>query len=223
MPGTDGPALADAIKADATWPQPTMVLLTSRSARMPAAELASYGLAACELKPLHPEKLRASLARILATERTTPAKLTRPIASASPHGHASILVAEDNPVNQKVTMLLLRNLGYAADLATNGLEAIEALQRKAYALILMDAQMPVLDGLEATRQIRAAQALGTRGFPRHLRIVAMTANAMSGDRDACIAAGMDDYLAKPVRPAALRDVLAKYLAADDSNAAYHAA
>jgi CheY-like chemotaxis protein len=182
---------------------------------MPPAEMASYGLAACELKPLHPEKLRTCLARILTTVRTaegaTYVLAARSTAAATRPQEVSILVAEDNPVNQKVTMLMLRNLGYAAELATNGQEAIEALQRKPYTLILMDQQMPVMDGLEATRRIRAAQASGQTGFPPELRIVAMTANAMSGDRDACLAAGMDDYLAKPVRPEELRDVLAKYL------------
>jgi CheY-like chemotaxis protein len=109
-------------------------------------------------------------------------------------------------------MLILRNLGYAADLAADGCEALEAMRRKTYRLVLMDAQMPVMDGYEATRRIRAAQAAGERGFPSEMHIVAMTANAMSGDREACIAAGMDDYLPKPVRPDSLRQVLQKYLA-----------
>jgi two-component system sensor histidine kinase/response regulator len=117
-------------------------------------------------------------------------------------------------VNQKVTLLQLRNLGYTADIAVNGREAVAALRRRSYALVLMDAQMPVMDGIEATRAIRAAQAAGDPAFPAALRIIAMTANAMSGDREACLAAGMDDYLAKPVRPDALRDTLARHLARD---------
>jgi polar amino acid transport system substrate-binding protein len=128
---------------------------------------------------------------------------------------ARILVAEDNPVNQKVTLLQLRSLGYAADLVTNGREAVEAVRRKAYALILMDAQMPEMDGMEATRRIRKAQTAGDRSVPAELRIVAMTANAMAGDREACIESGMDDYLAKPVRPDALRDVLSRHLPQPD--------
>jgi CheY-like chemotaxis protein len=104
-----------------------------------------------------------------------------------------ILLAEDNPVNQKLARRLLERMGYVADLATNGLEAIESLDRTAYDLVLMDVQMPELDGLEATRRIR------TRWPERSLRIVAMTANAMEGDRDTCLAAGMDDYLSKPIR------------------------
>ncbi len=220
MPKGDGLTLAETIKEDCTLRRPTVILLTSRSERMPVAEQACYGLAACELKPLHPEKLRLTLARILvaapAPERAAAAAPQS--VNLSPES-ASILVAEDNPVNQKVTMLLLRNLGYTADLAANGQEAIAALRRKNYSLVFMDAQMPLMDGLEATRFIRAAQKAGEPDFPRIIRIVAMTANAMSGDRDACIAAGMDDYLAKPVRPEALRDMLAKFLNGDGSSAA----
>jgi CheY-like chemotaxis protein len=106
---------------------------------------------------------------------------------------------------------MLRNLGYTADIARNGHEALAALQRKAYALVFMDEQMPDLDGLETTRRIRRAQAAGQPGFPPGLRIVAMTASAMSGDRDACLAAGMDDYLSKPVELEALREMLHRHL------------
>jgi CheY-like chemotaxis protein len=129
---------------------------------------------------------------------------------------ATILVAEDNPVNQKVTLLQLRNLGYAADLVPNGREVLAALRKKPYALILMDAQMPEMDGVEATRRIRAAQAAGDPSIPSTLRIVAMTANAMAGDREVCIGAGMDDYLSKPVKPGDLRDMLARYLPSDSA-------
>jgi CheY-like chemotaxis protein len=124
---------------------------------------------------------------------------------------ATILVAEDNPVNQKVTLLQLRNLGYTADVVANGRDALHALRAKSYALVLMDAQMPEMDGIEATRRIRAAEKSAEPGFAARIPIVAMTANAMSGDREMCLDAGMDDYLAKPVRPEALREVLARYL------------
>ena len=220
MPEVDGLMLANAICSESALPRPTMVLLTSRGERLSQAELASYSIAACELKPVHPEKLHACLARVLVStrepERAPSAAAQFPSLVPTLHvGVTSILVAEDNPVNQKVTMMQLRNLGYAADLAGNGQEALEAVRRKSYQLVLMDAQMPVLDGLEATRQIRAAQASGDPTIPRHLKIVAMTANAMTGDRDACLAAGMDDYLAKPVRPSTLRIMLTKYLGASD--------
>ena len=105
-----------------------------------------------------------------------------------------ILLAEDNLVNQKLAMRLLQQMGYRADLATNGTEALAAVERDAYDVVLMDVQMPELDGLEASRRINARWRNGDRP-----RIVAMTANAMQGDREACLAAGMDDYLTKPIR------------------------
>src|SRR4029450_4954716 len=112
-----------------------------------------------------------------------------------------VLLAEDNPMNQKLALRLLSQIGLEADLATNGLEAIAADERDAYDVILMDVQMPELDGLEATRRIRAA------GRSHRAWIVAMTANAMEGDRETCIAAGMDDYVSKPIRPAELSAAL----------------
>jgi len=111
-----------------------------------------------------------------------------------------ILLAEDNLVNQKVALKLLERMGYRADVVANGAEAIAAVQRSAYDLILMDIQMPEVDGIQATIQIRE---LGNR----EIRVVAMTANAMNSDRDACLAAGMDDYMRKPVRPNRLEQVL----------------
>jgi len=220
MPDIDGLGFTALVRADPAIPRPTFVLLTSRGERLPQAQMHAHGLAACELKPLHPERLRSTLARIMAVAppmlviSTAEGAAEPPRFSAIKPGttpRAVILVAEDNPVNQKVTLLQLRNLGYAADIAHNGREAVEAIQRKSYAVILMDAQMPEMDGFAATRRIRAAQAAGEPGFPRELRIIAMTANAMAGDREACIDAGMDDYLAKPVKSEALRDVLARYL------------
>jgi CheY-like chemotaxis protein len=109
-----------------------------------------------------------------------------------------ILLAEDNAVNQKLALRLLERMGYRADVAANGLETIEALQRQPYDVVLMDVQMPEMDGLEATRRIRqlSPEELGVGGQPR---IIAMTASVMQEDRDACQTAGMDDYVSKPVR------------------------
>ena len=105
-----------------------------------------------------------------------------------------ILLAEDNVVNQKLALRLLERLGYRADLAANGVEAIRAVERQPYDVVFMDVQMPEMDGLEATRQICGRWSKGERP-----RIIAMTANALAEDREACLAAGMDDYLAKPIR------------------------
>jgi CheY-like chemotaxis protein len=113
-----------------------------------------------------------------------------------------ILLAEDNVVNQKLALRLLQQMGYRADVASNGIEAIESVERQTYDVVLMDVQMPEMDGLEASRRIVARLPHGGRP-----RIVAMTANAMAGDREMCLAAGMDDYLTKPIRVDALIDAL----------------
>jgi CheY-like chemotaxis protein len=113
-----------------------------------------------------------------------------------------ILLAEDNVVNQKLALRLLQQMGYRADLASNGIEAIESIERQPYDVVLMDVQMPEMDGLEASRRITARWQPGERP-----RIVAMTANAMAGDREECLAAGMDDYVTKPIRVDALVEAL----------------
>jgi CheY-like chemotaxis protein len=113
-----------------------------------------------------------------------------------------ILLAEDNVVNQKLALRLLQQMGYRADLASNGIEAVESVERQAYDVVLMDVQMPEMDGLEAARRITSRWPPGQRP-----RIVAMTANAMAGDREACLAAGMDDYVTKPIRVEALVQAL----------------
>ena len=122
--------------------------------------------------------------------------------------HACILVAEDNPTNQQVALSILKHLGLRADAVANGADALEALGTHTYDLVLMDVQMPVMDGIEATRRIRSAESAA--GKPR-LPVIAMTANAMLGDRSKCLEAGMDDYLSKPVSPRMFATALDKWL------------
>ena len=121
-----------------------------------------------------------------------------------------ILLAEDNVVNQKLAMRLLQQLGYRADLASNGVEAVDSVARQTYDVILMDVQMPEMDGLEASRQITKRWASTARP-----RIIAMTANAMQGDREECLAAGMDDYITKPIRVEQLVESLTQSTARQD--------
>ena len=179
------------------------------SARSAGARRATEGLFDAYLgKPLHQSQLFDTLVALLGDADTArrpcrraarPQRSTRGMAARHP---LRILLAEDNVVNQKLALRLLQQMGYRADLASNGIEAIESIERQPYDVVLMDVQMPEMDGLEATRRITARWQPGERP-----RIVAMTANAMAGDREECLAAGMDDYVTKPIRVDALVEAL----------------
>jgi CheY-like chemotaxis protein/HPt (histidine-containing phosphotransfer) domain-containing protein len=196
MPEMDGVALARAIREHRSAAALPLLLFTSLGRREAGAE--SVGFAAHLTKPIKPSQLFDALAGVLAgqpirVERRTPSRLELDREMARRHP-LRILVAEDNVVNQKLALRLLEQMGYRADVAANGLEAVAAVERQPYDLVLMDVQMPEMDGFEASREI-------VRRWPvdRRPRIVAMTANAMQGDRELCLAAGMDDYLGKPIR------------------------
>ena len=148
-------------------------------------------------------ELRAAIERALAhPDQKHAATVARPGFSES-GGCLRLLIAEDNPVNRTVAAAMFRKMGHRVTLANNGLEAIREWNRAPFDLIFMDVQMPEMDGLEATRQIRKQElAKGTRS-----RIIAMTANALEGDREICLAAGMDDYVSKPISHRALADVI----------------
>jgi len=165
-------------------------------------------------KPIHQSQLFDTLVGLLAGDAApksaaAPAKARLDPAMAARHP-LRILLAEDNVVNQKLALRLLQQMGYRADVASNGIEAIECVERQTYDVILMDVQMPEMDGLEATRQITAKWPAKERP-----RILAMTANAMQGDREMCIAAGMDDYLTKPIRVDQLVEALNQVSARED--------
>jgi CheY-like chemotaxis protein len=197
MPGMDGLALGREIRVLSGGTAPSMALLTSHSERASRSELDASGIAACVFKPLRKHALHQLLVEMLGRTAVAPlpsaARTQPPVSPAASASGAdvSILVVEDNPVNQKVALLQLKRLGYKADVASNGREGVEAVRRGAYDIVFMDCQMPEIDGFEATRIIREHEAAtGARRLP----IVAMTAGAVMGDRDNCIAAGMDDYV-----------------------------
>ena len=181
-----------------------IILLTSLGRRELGAEELNF--AAYLTKPLKPSALYDALAGIfaqaLAAPRPEPVKTAMDAEMAKQHP-LRILLAEDNAVNQKLALRILERLGYRADVASNGLEAVESIERQTYDVVLMDVQMPDMDGLDATRTIRRL----TQVTQPH--IIAMTANAMEGDREMCIAAGMDDYVSKPVRVNELVEALLK--------------
>jgi len=208
MPGTDGATLARNIRA-AGYTMP-MVLFTSLGHREADDRLFAATLA----KPLRQSQLFDLLVGLLggsAAPRVSAAARKPAIDAAMAEQHPlRILLAEDNLVNQKLALRLLSQMGYRADVAASGIEAVEAVQRQPYDVVLMDVQMPEMDGLEATREIRRRWSDGARP-----RIVAMTANAMQGDREECLAAGMDDYLTKPIRVEALVGALAHTAARKD--------
>jgi len=202
MPGMDGVQLAQQLQA--LRPLLPLVLFTSLGRREAQAE--AQGLFKATLaKPLRQSSLFDTLMTLLAHDnKPRPAALPKPTLDkdmATRHP-LRILLAEDNVVNQKLAMRLLSQMGYRADLAANGIEAIEAIERQIYDVVLMDVQMPEMDGLEASRRVTAKWPSTQRP-----RIVAMTANAMQGDREECLAAGMDDYVTKPIRVDALVQAL----------------
>jgi CheY-like chemotaxis protein len=213
MPEMDGLMLGKAIKDDPTIAAARLIMLTSLGNQLDAEDMKKAGIEACVLKPVKQSRLFSRVAEVmaghqpLARKKSQTATVTIKSAITPPANRkpVRILLAEDNIINQKVAIGLLNNIGYNADIAGNGLEVLAALERRPYDLILMDCQMPELDGYETTHRIRANPDTGS------MRIIAMTANAMRGESEKCLDAGMDDYLSKPVRLEALRDMLARWM------------
>jgi two-component system, sensor histidine kinase and response regulator len=219
MPEMDGLTLARAIKAEPAIAGTRLVLLTSLGRILNNDEQRAVGIDACLAKPAKQSKLFDTLAEIAHREAsgTAATHVSTPPAVGPASGAAKlrVILAEDNPVNQKVALAQLRALGCQADVAANGLEVIAAIEHIRYDVIVMDCQMPEMDGYEAAREIRRRERDATRPCPWHapIYIIAMTANAMQGDRDKCLEAGMNDYVSKPARPAELQGTLEKARAA----------
>ena len=209
MPEMDGLDLARAIKEEPSLFAVKLVLLTSFGQRGHGAEAARIGISAYLTKPVDEADLYDCLVEVMdeGRRKRAPHLVTRhTLRELRPLAGAQVLVAEDNEVNQKVAVRILEKLGYRVEVADDGREALEACARVAYDAVLMDGQMPGMDGYEATRRIREREEGG-----RRLPIIAMTASAMKGDREKCLEAGMDDYVSKPVTPEALAAVLRRWV------------
>ena len=214
MPAMDGRALCEKIKSNPKLAATRLVLLTSLGQRGDAEWIKKAGFAGYLTKPLRQSQLHDCLAMIVGmTEgHSIPLSselITRHKVLEAHRRNVRILLVEDNLTNQEVALITLKKLGYRADLATNGVEAIRLLTEHSYNLVLMDCQMPVMDGFEATENIRSGRS---KVQNPEVPIIAMTANAMQGDRERCIAAGMNDYIAKPVQPSELLEKLSLWLA-----------
>jgi two-component system, sensor histidine kinase and response regulator len=225
MPGMDGLSLARAIKADAAIASTRLIIMTSLGQRHDCISLQAAGVARCLTKPVKQIHLFDCVLNVMADQLETiaarpcrshhagvsaPARMSLPAvgvaARSRPRGR--VLLAEDNPVNQRVALHQLARLGYAAEAVGNGQEAVAALAQVPYDLVLMDCQMPDMDGYQATRAIRAqAREHGHARTP----IIAMTASALDGEMEKCLEAGMDAYLSKPVQMDDLRAILAQWI------------
>jgi PAS domain S-box-containing protein len=210
LPGVDGLAFARALHALPTYHQLPLILLTSMAVPGLAAEARDAEFSGFLTKPIRQSQLQMTIEAALqmhvqpaqAKQLVTVHLLAEQIAAQKPY----VLLAEDNPVNQKVAVLMLEKLGCRVDVVDNGLLAVEAVQQHQYAMVLMDCQMPHMDGFAATEAIRA---LG--GYLSQLPIVALTANAFQSDIDQCLAAGMNDFISKPVRAEQLQRVLVQWV------------
>ena len=212
MPEMDGIELARLIETDPALAATAVIFISSAGSRNELkGRTQGLEIGGWLMKPVPESSLYNGLVKVLADAQPTMA----PAAARSRDGQAAnltahrVLLAEDNLINQKVARLQLKKLGLEVDVAANGREAVEAVMRLPYDVVLMDCQMPEMDGYDATREIRRREAGAS-----HVMIVAMTAHALPGDREKCLAAGMDGYVSKPVTLEALQRALAKVLSAE---------
>ncbi len=219
MPGMEALTLAHTIKADSLIAGVRLVALTSVGQLYRAEEFKRAAIDGYLVKPIKQSRLFDCLAKKMSDSEARNADPNPDPAAGSGDTSqadrqpkkARVLLAEDNQINQLIALGLLRKLGYRADTVANGLAALEAIRSTRYDVILMDCQMPEMDGYETARSIRRREQNADQGFsgpPIH--IIAITANAMKGDREKCLAAGMDDYVTKPIRLQDLRAVLERW-------------
>ncbi len=207
MPGMDGEQTARAIKSDPSVKDVKILVLTSMGQRGDAMRLEALGCSGYLLKPVKQQMLFDAVVTVLGRkEDSAPSLVTRHMLSEKRKQGLRLLLAEDNPINQKLALVLLQKAGYSIDAVETGVQAFEKAKSSHYSAVLMDVQMPEMDGLEATRQIRAWEQ--TNG--RHIPIIAMTAHAMPRDRERCLESGMDDYITKPLEPRVLLNVLDRW-------------
>jgi CheY-like chemotaxis protein len=223
MPGMDGLELGQRIKSDPELNQTIMVMVTSIGQRGNTTTLKEMGFAGYLSKPVRQSHLHDCLQLVLGRAGTVDSHQTDIVTKYTVVESASrgirILLAEDNLINQKVAQSILKKLGYKSDVVMNGLEAVRALELIPYDLVLMDCLMPELDGYDATAMIRDANS---NVINRAVPIIAMTASAMTGDREKCLEAGMNDYLTKPVKKDELGEMIGKWInkkSTDETNMA----
>ena len=214
MPRMDGIALAQAMRRDSSLALTRLILVTSLHSQDELARARSSGIGAYLSKPVRRNELFRALALAVGEEPGTTSRdthITAPGAQVQPRIEARVLLAEDNGVNQVVARNMLKAMGCTFDIVANGSEALQALDKEAYDIVLMDCQMPVMDGYAATRALREREAAsGAKRMP----VVALTANALVGDADTCLASGMDDHLAKPYTRRQLQNILTRWLPED---------
>jgi CheY-like chemotaxis protein len=213
MPGMDGFSLVEKIREKAEFSIATIMMLTSAGHRGDAERCKALGVAAYLLKPIRQAELRTAIAQALGArqhEGENPVITRFSIRNAQqPSTSLRVLVAEDNAVNQRLVVRLLEKRGHRIEVAANGREALAALRKASFDLVLMDVQMPEMDGFEATAAVRAREK--SEGAQTHQPIIALTAHAMKGDREKCLVAGMDGYLTKPIRVEELDELLKSYM------------
>jgi two-component system, sensor histidine kinase and response regulator len=213
MPGMDGEQTARAIKSDPSLKDVKILILTSMGQRGDALRLETLGCSGYLLKPVKQQLLFDAVIAVLGREQDQNSGLvTRHTLSEQKRVGTRVLLAEDNAINQKLAVFLLQKAGYSVDAVDTGAGALEKVQANRYSAVLMDVQMPEMDGFEATGLIREYE----RETEKHIPIIAMTAHAMQGDRERCLEAGMDDYITKPLEPKVLFSVLDRWIKAADT-------